>query len=93
MEAKEAYSILETIAELNAMQENLHLFNPTIEEVNFEEEAAEITGVIVNRHHFKGFVFTLSLTGKKYKGTTSNAGVLSLIDIQTNLDVPNNSNP
>lgn len=36
MEAKEAYSILETIAELNAMQENLHYVNPTIEEVNFK---------------------------------------------------------
>lgn len=93
MEAKEAYSILETIAELNGMQENLHLVKPTIEEVNAEEEAAEITGVSVNRHHFKDCIFTSSLTGKKYKGTTSDAGVLSIIDLQTNLEVPNNSNP
>ena len=93
MEAKEAYSILETIAELNGMQENLHLVKPTIEEVNAEEEAAEITGVSVNRHHFKDCIFTSSLTGKKYKGTTSDAGVLIIIDLQTNLEVPNNSNP
>ena len=93
MEAEEAYNILETIAELNGMQQNLHLVKPTKEEVNAEEEAAEITGVSVNRHHFKDCIFTSSLTGKTYKGTTSESGVLSIIDLQTNLEVPNNSNP
>lgn len=93
MEAKEAYNILETIAELNGMQQNLHLVKPTQEEVNAEEEAAEITGVSINRHHFKNCVFTSSLTGKTYKGTTSELGLLSIIDVQTNLEVPNNSNP
>lgn len=93
MEAEEAYNILETIAELNGMQQNLHLVKPTKEEVNAEEEAAEITGVSINRHHFKDCIFTSSLTGKTYKGTTSESGVLSIIDLQTNLEVPNNSNP
>ena len=93
MEAEEAYSILETIAELNGMQENLHLVKPTKEEVNAEEEAAEITGVSVNRHHFKDCIFTSSLTGKTYKGTTGEAGALCIIDLQTNLEVPNNSTP
>lgn len=93
MDAEEAYSILETIAELNGMQENLHLVEPTMAEVDAEEEAAEITGIKINRHHFKDCFFTSSLTGKTYKGTTSNTGVLSIIDINTKQEVPNNSNP
>ena len=93
MEAEEAYNILETIAQLNGMEENLHLVKPSKEEVNAEEEAAEITGVSINRHHFKDCIFKSSLTGKTYKGTTSDAGVLSIIDMDTNLEVPNNSNP
>ncbi len=92
MEAED-YNILETIAELNGMQQNLHLVKPTKEEVNAEEKAAEITGVSINRHHFKDCIFTSNLTGKTYKGTTSESGVLSIIDLQTNLEVPNNSNP
>ena len=93
MDAEKAYSILETIAELNGMQENLHLVEPTIEETDAEIEAAEITGMPINRHHFKECTFKSSLTGKWYQGKTSDTGVLSIIDIQTNVEVPNNSNP
>ena len=93
MEAEEAYNILETIAQLNGMEGNLHLVKPSKAEVNAEEEAAEITGISINRHHFKDCIFKSSLTGKTYKGTTSDSGVLSIIDMDTNLEVPNNSNP
>lgn len=93
MEAEEAYDILETIAQLNGMEGNLHLVKPSKAEVNAEEEAAEITGISINRHHFKDCIFKSSLTGKTYKGTTSDSGVLSIIDMDTNLEVPNNSNP
>lgn len=93
MEAEEAYNILETIAQLNGMEGNLHLVKPSKAEVNAEEEAAEITGISINRHYFKDCIFKSSLTGKTYKGTTSDSGVLSIIDMDTNLEVPNNSNP
>ena len=55
---------------------------------SFEEK-----GLDVNRHHFKEIEFYSSLTGKRYKGETSNEGTLSIIDLDTNDEVPNNSNP
>lgn len=42
MEAHDAYSILETIAEINNLKDNLVLVEPTEEEIANEEEAAEI---------------------------------------------------
>ena len=47
----------------------------------------------LNRHHFKEIVFTSSLTCKEYKGKTSESGTLSIIDLETNKEVPNYSKP
>ena len=93
MEAEEAYSILETIAEINGMQENLHRVEQTADAQKDEEEANEIIELSINRHHFRDITFTSSLTGKRYKGTTSATGVLCIIDVETGNEVPNNSNP
>lgn len=93
IDAEEAYTILETIAQINGMESNLHLVEPSNEEINDEKEASEITGISVNRHYFKDCIFKSSLTGKTYKGQTNNLGVLSIIDTDTNLEIPNNSNP
>lgn len=46
-----------------------------------------------NRHHFKTVEFTSSLTGRKYKGQTSENGTLMIIDLITNQEVPNRSKP
>ena len=93
MEAEEAYSILETIAEINGMQENLHRVELTADAQKDEEESNEIIELSINRHHFKDVIFTSSLTGKTYKGTTGETGVLCIIDTETGTEVPNNSNP
>ena len=53
----------------------------------------EIIELSINRHHFKDIVFESSLTKKTYKGTTSETGVLCIIDLETGKEVPNNSNP
>ena len=42
MKPHDAYSILETVAELNGLQDNLHLVQPTEEDIKSEEEATEI---------------------------------------------------
>lgn len=42
MEAHDAYSILETIAEINGLKDNLVLVEPTLEDIEKENEAEEI---------------------------------------------------
>ena len=42
MSAHQAYSILETIAEINNLQENLVLVEPTAQDIKAEEEAEEM---------------------------------------------------
>lgn len=42
MSAHQAYSILETIAEINCLQENLVLVEPTAQDIKAEEEAEEM---------------------------------------------------
>lgn len=42
IKAHDAYSILETIAEINDLKENLVLVEPTLEEIKKDEEAEEI---------------------------------------------------
>lgn len=54
------------------------------------EEKEELA---LNRHHFKEIIFSSSLTGKKYKGGTSDKGTLAIIDLETNKEVENNSKP
>ncbi len=48
---------------------------------------------ILNRHHFKGTQFSSSLTGKEYYTMTNEKGTLSIFEQNTNLEVPNKSNP
>lgn len=63
------------------------IFVNATDAVNKKEELS------LNRHHIKEIVFSSSLTGKKYKGKTSEHGTLSIIDIETNKEVPSYSKP
>ncbi len=56
-------------------------------------DAIEEKELARNRHHFKDITFKSSLTGKSYKGTTSEDGVLAIIDLTTNKEVENNAKP
>lgn len=47
----------------------------------------------LNRHHFKGAKFYSSLTNKEYYTKTNDKGTLSVYEIATGLEVPNNSRP
>ncbi|MDE6945582.1 MAG: GIY-YIG nuclease family protein [Anaeroplasmataceae bacterium] len=93
MEADEAYSILETIAEINGLQENLVLVNPTDKEKEDENQAKEIRELSFNRHHFKNIKFYSSLTNKSYEGKTRADGTLCIVEVDTGVEVPNNANP
>lgn len=93
MEASDAYDILETIAEINGLQENLVLVTPTALERKDEEEANEIRELSKNRHHFKEIEFVSSLTNKKYLGKPNENGTLSIIELDSGTEVPNNSKP
>ena len=53
MSASDAYSILETIAQINGLEENLHLVKPSEKEMEDEETAEENRILAKNRHHFK----------------------------------------
>lgn len=93
MEADEAYSILETIAEINGLQDNLVLVNPTETEKEDENQAKQIRELSFNRHHFKNIKFYSSLTNKHYEGKTRDDGTLCIIEADTGIEVPNNANP
>ena len=93
MSAADAYSILETIAEINGLEENLHLVKPSEKEMDEEETAEENRFLATNRHHFKNIEFTSSLTGHTYKSSTNEKGTLSIFDITRGEEVPNNANP
>ncbi len=93
MTPEEAYSILEMIAKINGLEENLKLYKPTVQEEKDEANAEEVKKLSANRHHFKELDFSSSLTGKKYHGTTSDDGTLKIIDLGTGEEIPNNSKP
>lgn len=93
MSACDAYSILETIAEINGLKKNLFLVSMTEEEKKAEKIADEIVELSLNRHHFKEIEFHSSLTNKNYIGKTNDKGTLSIIEKDTGVEVPNNSNP
>lgn len=93
MSAADAYSILETIAQINGLEENLHLVKPSDKEVEDEEIAEENRFLATNRHHFKNIEFTSSLTGHTYRSSTNEKGTLSIFDVTVGEEVPNNSNP
>ena len=46
-----------------------------------------------NRHHFKNIEFKSSLTNHTYKSSTNEKGTLSIFDVTTGEEVPNNANP
>ncbi len=93
MSAADAYSILETIAQINGLEENLHLVKPSEKEMDEEETAEENRYLANNRHHFKNIEFVSSLTGHTYKSSTNEKGTLSIFDITVGEEVPNNANP
>ena len=89
----QAYNILEAIAKINGLTENLKLYDKSHDAEEDEEIAETISILNINRHHFKDVEFSSSLTGHNYRGTTSEDGTLCIIDITTNKEVPNNSKP
>ena len=93
MSPEQAYKILEFIAKINGLTDNLKLYEKSKDEEEDEEIAETISLLNKNRHHFKDIEFFSPLTGKKYKGTTSDEGTLCIIDLETNTEVPNNSKP
>lgn len=93
MSAADAYSILETIAQINGLEENLHLVKPSEKEMEEEETAEENRYLANNRHHFKNIEFASSLTGHTYKSSTNEKGTLSIFDTTIGEEVPNNANP
>ena len=93
MSAEEAYSILETIATINNLKDNLHLVVPTKEQEDDEKIANEIKELALNRHHLRDIEFYSSLTNKIYYTRTNDKGTLSVFEKDTNIEVPNNSKP
>ena len=93
MSAADAYSILETIAQINGLEENLHLVKPSEKEMEEEEIAEENRILATNRHYFKNIEFVSGLTGHTYKSSTNEKGILSIFDITIGEEVPNNANP
>jgi len=91
MTAEQAYSLFESIAEISGTKDRLHKIKATKEELQDEKEAEEVKEI--NRHHFKDIKFYSSLTNKYYYTKTSQQGTLSVYEQDTNLEIPNNSNP
>ena len=84
MSPEDAYEILEAIAEINSLQDNLKLWEQTSKEQNEEAQAEEIKKLVSNRHHFQDIEFTSSATGKSYRGTTESDGTICIIENETN---------
>lgn len=93
MTPEDAYGILEMVAKINGLECNLRKYVQTKEEVADEQLAERVKIASANRHHFKDIDFASSLTGKRYHGTTAIDGTLSIIDVATGEEVPNNSKP
>ena len=93
MTPADAYSILETIAQINGLEDNLHKVKPSEKDLEEEEAAEENRILATNRHHFKNIEFTSSLTGHTYKSSRNEKGTLSIFDVTTGEEVPNNANP
>ena len=93
MSKEQAYTLLECIAEISGTKDRLHLIKATENDIKEEKEANEIREMKLNRHHFKDIEFYSSLTNKYYYTKTSGQGTLSIFEKNTNIEVPNNSNP
>ncbi|HIU70260.1 MAG TPA: GIY-YIG nuclease family protein [Candidatus Enterosoma merdigallinarum] len=93
MTSEKAYKILQAIAQINGLEDNLHKVKPSEKDLEEEEAAEENRILATNRHHFKNIEFTGSLTGHTYRSSTNERGTLSIFDITTGEEVPNNANP
>lgn len=91
MDAEDAYSILETIAEVNWLKDKLIRVTPTKQEQEAEKKAIEISNLNINRHHFKEIHFISS--GIEYLGKTNEQGTLCIINLETWKEIENNSTP
>ena len=90
---EDAYELLEDIAIISGTKDRLYLYKPTKEEVKEEETAEKNRKLSKNRHHFKDVRFKSSLTNKTYYSKTKEDGTLGIYEEETNIEVPNNSNP
>lgn len=93
MTSEKAYKILQAIAQINGLEDNLHKVKPSEKDLEEEETAEENRILATNRHHFKNIEFTSSLTGHTYRSSTNNKGTLSIFDVTVGEEVPNNANP
>ena len=93
MTPEAAYSILESVAKINGLEQNLKLWKKSKEALVDEKTAEQIKTLTNNRHYFKDLDFHSSLTNKEYHGTTNSDGTLCIIDKESNTEIPNNSNP
>lgn len=89
----DAYELLEDIALISGTKERLHLYKPSKEEIIEEKIAEKDRELAKNRHHFKNITFSSSLTNKKYYSRTKEDGTLGIYEFDTNIEIPNNSNP
>ena len=87
---EEIYSAFESMAEVTGTRDRLHKWEETNEEIEDNKEALMLSK---NRHHFKNISFHSSLTGKDYYSKTNEDGTLGIYEKNTNIEVPNNSNP
>lgn len=93
MTSEKAYKILQAIAQINGLEDNLHKVKPSEKDLEEEETAEENRILATNRHHFKNIEFTSSLTGHTYRSSTNEKGTLSIFDATVGEEVPNNANP
>lgn len=93
MSPEDAYAILETIAEINGLSENLHRIRPTNDQIKDEQKAIEVQKLGRNRHHFSELTFKSSLTDHIYHGDVNEEGTLRIIDVTSNAEVESNSTP
>ena len=91
MSKEDAYELFEAIAEISGTKDRLHKWGVTEKEAKEEKIADENREL--NRHHFKEITFTSSLTGKTYYSKVNDKGTLSIFESETNVEIPNNSNP
>lgn len=93
MTPEDAYELLRDIALISGTMERLHLHKPTNEEIMEEKIAEENRALVKNRHHFKNIKFSSSLTNKEYYSKTKDDGTLGIYEVNTGIEIPNNSNP
>lgn len=93
MSPEDAYTLLETIAAINGLQNNLVKFSKSKEESEDEQIQVKIETLAKNRHHFKEIEFFSSLTNKTYIGKTNDEGTLSIYEKDSGIEIVNNANP